>query len=118
MHLSRFTPYMATSLLTIAGMLAVSCSDDDKPVAPTSHWAWRPLGTDTGGMIHSLAVYDGKLIAGGTIDTAGGVSANDIAAWDGSAWASLGAGMNGPVAALAVGGNKMIGGGDLCTAGG
>ncbi len=43
----------------------------------------------------------GNLYAGGDFTTAGGVSANHIAKWDGSAWSALGPGMNGTVNALA-----------------
>ena len=45
--------------------------------------------------VYALVVYDNKLIAGGLFTTAGGVSANYIASWDGSSWDSLGSGMAG-----------------------
>ena len=52
--------------------------------------------------VNALAVYKGELIAGGTFITAGGVTANRIARWDGSSWSSLGSGMtNNGVNALA-----------------
>src|SRR5688572_5158888 len=35
-------------------------------------------------VVYALAVYNGNLIAGGDFNTAGGISANDIAQWDGS----------------------------------
>lgn len=63
---------------------------------------WSPLG---GGAInspvHALAVYDDgslsgrALYAGGNFTTAGGVTVNRIAKWDGSAWMPLGAGVSG-----------------------
>ena len=43
--------------------------------------------------VYALTVYDGKLIAGGYFTTAGDVSANRIASWDGSSWSPLGSGM-------------------------
>jgi hypothetical protein len=61
--------------------------------------------------VFALAVYDNKLIAGGEFDTAGGVSANRIASWDGSSWDTLGAGMNNQVYALAVYNDTLIAGG-------
>jgi hypothetical protein len=43
----------------------------------------------------ALAVLpSGDLIAGGYFTTAGGVSANRIARWNGTSWSALGTGMN------------------------
>ena len=47
----------------------------------------------------ALTVYNGELIAGGWFTTAGGVTCNCIARWDGSAWQPLGSGMSGHHAA-------------------
>jgi hypothetical protein len=94
--------------------------------------SWSPLGSGMEGGTHSypdiypsvlaLCVYDGKLIAGGNFTTAGGVAANQIAAWDGSNWSPLGSGMsedNHPaVLALTVYDGKLIAGGNFTTAGG
>ena len=45
--------------------------------------------------VYALAVdASGNLYAGGDFTTAGGVSANRIAKWDGSSWSALGSGMN------------------------
>ncbi len=68
-----------------------------------------PSGTGTG-PVHALAVYDDgsgeALYAGGSLSTAGGVTVNNIAKWDGTAWSALsgpsGNGTNGDVYALAV----------------
>ena len=62
-----------------------------------------------------------NLYAGGYFTTAGGVTATNIAKWDGSAWSALGSGMNGDgdiVYALAVSGTNLYAGGDFTTAGG
>jgi len=79
---------------------------------------WSPLGSGMDQNVRALAVYDGKLIAGGVFTTAGGVSANCIASWGGSYWSPLGSGMNGSVFALAVYDGKLIAGGFFTTAGG
>jgi len=89
--------------------------------------SWSPLGSGMGSylyypLVSALAVYNSKLIAGGAFTTAGGVSANSIASWDGSSWSPLGSGMGGVdepyVSALAVYDNKLIAGGGFSTAGG
>lgn len=56
--------------------------------------SWSALGSGMEGIInitfvHSLIVYDYKLVAGGTFHEAGGVSSNAIAAWNGSSWTSM-----------------------------
>jgi hypothetical protein len=83
--------------------------------------AWHPLGSGVGG-VEALAVYDGRLIAGGQFTTVGGSAANCVAAWDGVAWAPVGSGVEGPnyptVEALVVYDNKLVAGGNFTMAGG
>jgi hypothetical protein len=55
-----------------------------------------------GGEVLALAIFNNYVMAGGFFSTAGGVSANNIARWDGTAWSALGSGTNGDVRALAV----------------
>lgn len=62
--------------------------------------------------------YNDQLIVGGFFDTAGGIAANNIAAWDDSAWSTLGSGMNGAVNALIVHQGQLYAGGNFSTAGG
>jgi hypothetical protein len=73
------------------------------------------------GSVLALAIdVSGSLYAGGEFITAGGVSANRIAKWDGAVWSVLGSGMNGTaVWALAIDGSgNLYAGGDFTTAGG
>jgi hypothetical protein len=70
------------------------------------------------GSVNALAVSGTDLYAGGYFTTAGGVTANRIAKWNGSAWSALGSGMNYPVNALAVSGTDLYAGGSFSTAGG
>ena len=42
--------------------------------------------------MYTLAVSEDTLYAGGQFTTAGGVSANYIAQWNGSSWSALGSG--------------------------
>lgn len=59
--------------------------------------AWSGL---TGGTpdwaVWALAVWNGRLYVGGSFTTAGGVTVNGIASWDGEAWYACGDGMGGP----------------------
>jgi hypothetical protein len=72
------------------------------------------------GRVNALAVLpNGDLVAGGKFTTAGGVSANNIARWNGSTWAALGSGVNDTVWALAVLPNgDLVAGGNFSNAGG
>jgi hypothetical protein len=86
--------------------------------------SWSALGIGMGGTdypdVYALALDEsGNLYAGGSFTTAGGVSANHIARWDGSHWSALGSGMDGPVYALALDGSgNLYAGGSFTTAGG
>ena len=70
------------------------------------------------GSVNVLAVSGSDIYAGGSSTTAGGVSANYIAKWNGGVWSALGSGMNNTVSALAVSGNDIYAGGSSTTAGG
>ena len=57
---------------------------------------------------------DGKLIAGGSFNTAGGAPASRIANWDGSSWQPFGSGLLN-VRSLAVYDGELIAGGGFST---
>ncbi len=85
-----------------------------------------PSGTGVDSTVVALAVYnDGSgaaLFAGGTFATAGGVSVERIAKWDGAAWSALsgpsGTGVDSTVRSLTVFGGELYAGGSFVTAGG
>jgi len=85
---------------------------------------WVSLGAGMNYEVMALAVSGTNLYAGGWFTTAGGVTVNRIAKWDGSAWSALGSGMSrvgglgGDVFALAVNGIDLYAGGQFTTAGG
>src|ERR1035438_8841136 len=67
---------------------------------------WSALGSGMGGLggstvVQALAVSGTNLYVGGWFTTAGGVTVNGIAKWDGNAWSALGSGMDGVAGALA-----------------
>ena len=87
--------------------------------------AWHDMG---GGMdgdpypyVYALEVFPptsfGDLVAGGHFHTAGGVSVNNIACWDGSLWSSLGLDL-GPVYALTTYKGHMYAAGEFIIGGG
>ncbi len=102
--------YVGGSFTTIEGVGA-------NHIAMWDGTAWSALGSGVSGgydpYVSTLALdAAGNLYAGGTFITAGGVSANYVARWDGSAWSSLGSGLNSSVHALAIdsAGNLYAGG--------
>ncbi|MGD9689109.1 MAG: hypothetical protein AB7K52_00850 [Phycisphaerales bacterium] len=71
---------------------------------------WVPLGSGLNGTVHTMTTFDPdgtgplplQLIVGGDFTTAGGVTANRIAAWNQSTstWSAMSSGMNGSVRAV------------------
>jgi hypothetical protein len=84
------------------------------------HWDGRftTLGTD--GAVYALVVGEGgDLYIGGGFTTVGGVSASNVARWDGSTWSPLGSGTGDEVWTLALDGDgNLYAGGVFTTAGG
>ena len=88
--------------------------------------SWSPLGSgiDNVAVVRALAVFDDgsgdgpALYAGGYFEEAGGISANNIAKWDGSTWSPVASGVDGSVDALAVFDDGSGGGPALYAAGG
>jgi hypothetical protein len=106
-----------------ADRLAVSVADANATypvrIDPTfSDADWVSLGSGMNAHVGALAVIGTDLYAGGYFTTAGGVTANGIAKWNGLAWSALGSGINGIVNALAVSGTNLYAGGDFTSAGG
>jgi hypothetical protein len=79
---------------------AGTASADD--IAQWNGNTWSALGSGTGGgaspLVTALAVdIAGNLYAGGSFAVIGGVSANNIARWNGTTWTALGSGISGSV---------------------
>ena len=79
---------------------------------PEGSQRWN--GTDG----RALAFGGGTVYVGGLFTNAGGVPANNVAAWNGSAWSALGGGLGSNVNALAVVSPWLYAAGSFSTAGG
>jgi len=90
---------------------------------------WSALGTGSsngvfGSNVNALAVVGNEVVVGGEFDSAGGVSANNVARFNTqtNTWSALGTGssngVNDRVTALAVVGNEVVVGGWFTSAGG
>jgi hypothetical protein len=79
---------------------------------------WQPVGGSSNSFIRALSSYNGDLIVGGDLTSAGGVPANRIARWNGEEWHALGDGLNGTVYALATFNGDLVAGGSFTQAGG
>ncbi|MEZ4652848.1 MAG: hypothetical protein R3E12_04380 [Candidatus Eisenbacteria bacterium] len=81
---------------------------------------WSSVGGGVSSAIYDLAVYDGKLVAGGAFTVAGGVLAYKVAAYDGSLWSAVGSGFepfDDVVSAVVEFNGDLIVGGELSQAG-
>ncbi len=97
-------------------------------VARWNGTTWSPLGSGTNGQVEILKLVPNgagghDLYAGGAFTTAGGVTVNRIAKWNGTTWSALGTGCNSFVESLAyadngAGGLDIYAGGQFTTAGG
>ncbi len=78
--------------------------------------------TGFNGSVYAIAVSGSNLYVGGMFTTAGGVSATNIAKWDGTTWSTLGSGLSGTFAqvlAMAMSGTtELFVSGNFTTAGG
>ncbi|MDQ3703952.1 MAG: S-layer homology domain-containing protein [Chloroflexota bacterium] len=100
-----------------------SKSSSEAPAAAgDEYWDDRFGVLGTNRTVSELEVSGSNVYAGGVFTTAGGVSANNVARWDGIQWHPLGSGVSGNqnlnVYAIAVGGSNVYVGGTFNMAGG
>jgi hypothetical protein len=84
---------------------------------------WSALGSGlgsgtTGDRVFALAVSGGNLYAGGWFTNAGGVSATNIAKWDGSSWSEVGSGLDAGVGVLTASSGDLYAGSGIAFLGG
>lgn len=68
--------------------------------------------------IYAMTVFNNELYVGGRFSSIAGVSANNIAKWDGIAWHPVGSGVDGVIRNLYVFNNELYVGGKFVSAGG
>ncbi len=87
--------------LYAAGAFSRAGGQDVSNIAKWNGTDWLPVtgpsgtgvllgGSTFAAVVWDMTLADGQLIVAGRFDTAGGVAANSIAAWNGSTWSSLG----------------------------
>ena len=77
---------------------------------------WISMGGTPGveGSVHAIAADGaGNLYVGGSFTAAGGVSAANVAKWNGSSWSAMGDEISGTVYSLAVSGSLVYAGGSI-----
>lgn len=119
----RRTPYIIACVLWLTTAGATSAQLEQPEWALEFGFSGED---DFDALVHALTIFDDgtgpALYAGGNFTTAGGVTANGIAKWDGAAWSSLGSGVDDQVRALTVFddgvGPALYAGGFFTTAGG
>ncbi len=76
-----------------------------------STWSLMGTGITGSSTVWGMAMHNNKLYVAGGFTAAGGVTASNIASWDGSVWAAVGTGCNGQTQALlSYSGNLYVGG--------
>ena len=86
------------ALLVAGGEFTTAGGAPANRVAIWNGATWAALGTGTSGTVRALCEYDEdrdgpnppRLFIGGQFDTAGGVTVNNIARWDGTAFTAIG----------------------------
>jgi hypothetical protein len=68
--------------------------------------------------VSTLTVFGSDLVAGGSLDSLGGIPVSNIGVWDGSSWSAMGTGTNSSVYALTPLNDTLYAGGLFTTAGG
>ncbi len=85
---------------------------------------WQAMGTGTNTGVHAVSAVDNtNVYVGGTFTSAGGMSANYIARWDGANWRTMGTGVAGGSRVMvnaisAVDNSNVYVGGEFTSAGG
>ena len=114
---------VGNNALYAGGMFAAAGGAVANQVARWDGTNWSALGlgivgkVPVVGRVAALALNGSDLYVGGAFTNAGGVTASNIAKWNGTAWSAVGPGMNGGVWAVASDGANVYAGGAFTVAG-
>lgn len=100
----------------------------DRHISGIMQWTgsqWDSLGSGLAGAMgssgvmypHQLLVIDTSLYVVGNFTTAGGITANGVARWDGTQWHAVGAGFNGTAYGLGMVNGSLYAGGEFTASG-
>jgi hypothetical protein len=111
------------SLLPLITSTEAGTTQSANTQSPAPSWGnWSPMGTGTNAAVWAIAASGSRVYAGGSFTTAGGISANYIALWNGINWQRLGTGMSGStspaVYSIAIDSPSVYAGGSFFEAGG
>jgi hypothetical protein len=103
-------PGPANAQVVAAGAFTIGSGKIVNRIARFDGTEWQPLGTGLSAFARAVTTWDpdgggplsDAIVAGGDFTTAGGVSANRVAWFDGTQWHALGAGIAGSVQAATV----------------
>jgi trimeric autotransporter adhesin len=112
-RLGRGVHLCGAALLACALLVSTRAS-----AGPAQNHPWQALGGGVDGLVTAIAVHGNDVYVGGMFTTAGGVTVNNIAKWDGQQWSALGTGVDGRVSGIAVHGTDVFIGGGFTKAGG
>jgi hypothetical protein len=109
--------------LYVGGLYTSAGSVSANGIAKWNGSNWYALGTGINypnGPISGIGMkaYNNEIYISGNISSAGGVSVNNIAKWNGSTWATVGTGLNNNAYTMASYNNELYVGGIFTTAGG
>lgn len=111
-----------TEALYVGGLFDVGGTVAASRVGRLSESGWSAMGAGVTGAfnarVSALIAHGPEVFAAGRFTNAGGVTAQNIARWDGARWQSLGEGLNSNVLALTFVGEKLYAGGEFTGAGG
>jgi len=101
---------IAGGYFTVAGGTSVNA------IAQWDGGAWSPLGSGVkwgggSGTVAALTLHNNELVATGLFQTAGSVSASNVARWNGGSWSRFGGGQPDWVNAAAVHNGQLVVGG-------
>jgi hypothetical protein len=113
---------MKTMTFFILSLFWITIYSQNNETNPLESVDWSGLFdgsyNGTNSTVYAIAVSGSNVYVGGSFQTAGGKSANNIAKWDGSTWSALGSGTSSTVFGLAVSGTDVYAVGSFNTVGG